>query len=60
MLLVKGACEGHVHDSHFLLHAILDYAYKNVCNFKGTHKLDAREYQVAFELYCSFTLRGEF
>ena len=53
MLLIKGAREGHAHDSHFLLCAILDYPHKNVCNFEGTCELVAREYQVAFELYRS-------
>ena len=55
MLLVKGTREGHAHDSHFLLRAILDYPHKNMCHFAGTRELVACEYQVAFELYHSFT-----
>ena len=51
MLLVKGARKGHARDSHFLLHAILDYLHKNVCDFEGTRKLVTHEHQVAFELY---------
>ena len=48
MLLIKGARKGHAHDSHLLLHAVLDYPHKNACDFEGTRELVAREHQVAF------------
>ena len=54
MLLVKSACEGNTHDSHFLPRAILDYPHKNVRHFKGTQDLVAHEHEVAFELYHIF------
>ena len=51
MVLVKGAHEGHVHDSQFLQHEILDYPNENPFYMHVTSKVGACEYQVAFELY---------
>lgn len=55
MLLVKDATEGHDFDSHYLLHAILDYPHKNLffthVTFKGHAGLSPASIKFTFELY---------
>lgn len=54
MTLVKGACERHTHDSHYLLCAIMDYLHKIMYYFRQTHESVTCDYQVTFKLYCSY------
>ena len=54
MILVKGTCEGHARNSHFVMCNFGSPAqkiYLHAYQFHGTHRFVDRKYQVAFGLY---------